>query len=216
MPPKSKPKAKPVRAPAAKADQPAELILTISNFFTSTLCRDYASFLSNLPLTTTAVQPKRGHAVRVNDRFQIDDKAFAERLWSTTALKDLIMNHDDPATWGGEVLGLNPNIRIYRYKPGQFFDRHYDDSNNLMFGTPPVQAKTTWTLLIYLTRCEGGETAFYPEGTKKNPNPNPVEVGIEVGMALLHRHGKDCMLHEGKEVLKGEKWVIRSDLVVRR
>lgn len=25
---------------------------------------------------------------------------------------------------GGEVLGLSPNIRIYRYSPGQFFDAH--------------------------------------------------------------------------------------------
>jgi hypothetical protein len=25
---------------------------------------------------------------------------------------------------GGEVVGLNPNIRIYRYSPGQFFDAH--------------------------------------------------------------------------------------------
>ena len=41
-------------------------------------------------------------------------------------------------------------------------------------------------------------------------------IGLETGMALLHRHGKDCMLHEGREVLEGEKWVIRSDLCVRR
>lgn len=44
----------------------------------------------------------------------------------------------------------------------------------------------------------------------------PVVVELEVGMALLHRHGKECMLHEGREVLAGEKWVIRSDLCVRR
>lgn len=38
----------------------------------------------------------------------------------------------------------------------------------------------------------------------------------QTGMALLHRHGDSCMLHEGKEVLAGEKWVLRSDLVVER
>lgn len=241
MPPKSKSKTKTGQPPVSKSDPRAtsltldwpslkpllptsdltlnpvlpSQILTISNFFTSTLCRNYVAFLNNLPLTTTPIQPKRGHAVRVNDRFQINDAAFAERLWSSTALKGLILNYDKE-TWGGDVLGLNPNIRIYRYRPGQFFDRHYDDSNNLMFGSPQVQAKTTWTLLIYLTRCEGGETAFYPEATKREPNPAPVEVGMEVGMALLHRHGKDCLLHEGREVMEGEKWVIRSDLVIRR
>ena len=43
-----------------------------------------------------------------------------------------------------------------------------------------------------------------------------VEVGPEVGMALLHKHGQDCLLHEGRKVTKGEKWVIRSDLCVKR
>lgn len=45
---------------------------------------------------------------------------------------------------------------------------------------------------------------------------SPISVGMEVGMALLHRHGEKCLLHEGGEVKDGEKWVIRSDLVVRR
>jgi len=51
---------------------------------------------------------------------------------------------------------------------------------------------------------------FYPED-----GAAPISVAPEVGMALLHRHGEHCLLHEGKEVLRGEKWVIRSDLVVR-
>jgi hypothetical protein len=41
-------------------------------------------------------------------------------------------------------------------------------------------------------------------------------VPLETGMALLHKHGDDCLFHEGKEVLSGEKWVLRSDLVVPR
>ena len=36
-------------------------------------------------------------------------------------------------------------------------------------------------------------------------------------MAELNiQHGNDCMLHEGREVIAGEKWVIRSDLCVKR
>ena len=197
-------------------------ILVIRNLFTASLCRSYINFLSKLPLTTTPGKPKRGDAVRVNDRYQIDDAAFANRLWSETALEELILAHDDQALWGGAVLGLNPNIRIYRYSKGQFFDQHYDDSNNLNFPSNPVlPAKTTWTLLLYLsspaTGCIGGETVFYPDPpSKKAATPEPVVASLEVGMALLHKHGKDCMLHEGREVLEGEKWIIRSDLVVRR
>jgi len=204
-------------------------IVTIHNFWTATLCRNYISFLSSLPLTTTPGKPKRGDAVRVSDRFQVDDAAFAGRLWSQTALKELVTGEAAGATnterkqlWGGDVVGLNPNIRVYRYTKGQFFDQHYDDSNNvIILGNPPVKAKTTWTLLLYLTSpatgCKGGETVFYPNPPRKGKNavpPEPVVIGLEVGMALLHKHGKDCMLHEGREVLEGEKWVIRSDICV--
>ncbi|TKA72370.1 hypothetical protein B0A55_06545 [Friedmanniomyces simplex] len=210
-------------------------ILTIPCLWTAALCKSYVAFLGKLPLTTTPGKPKKGDAVRVNDRYQVDDPAFAERLWSGTALRELVEQptiegrqlsvEETKQLWGGEVLGLNSNIRIYRYSKGHFFDQHYDDSNNIAFpnSTSPasIPAKTTWTLLLYLsspaTGCKGGETVFYPEPpSKREAAPAPVVVDLEVGMALLHRHGKDCVLHEGREVLEGEKWVIRSDLCVRR
>ncbi|KAE8150999.1 hypothetical protein BDV25DRAFT_171736 [Aspergillus avenaceus] len=202
-------------------------IYLIPNFFTSTLCKNYVSFLCSLPLTTTPGKPKKDEALRVNDRFQIQDDRFAEMLWNGTALKDLVMTsvyQDEDGEqrsmkeiWGGEPLGLNANIRIYRYSKGQFFAQHYDDSNTLTFSSPshPSQsARTTWTLLIYLTSCAGGETVFYPEATRTNRHPGPISVAPITGMALLHRHGDRCLLHEGKEVMDGEKWVLRSDLVV--
>ncbi|CAG8907702.1 unnamed protein product [Penicillium egyptiacum] len=220
-------------------------IYLIRNFLSGTLCKTYASFLASLPLATTPGTPKKDEALRVNDRFQIDDARFAEMLWSTTALKELIttrfeedeygyeQNAEDDGTsssalaerarqlWGGEPLGLNPNIRIYRYSAGQFFGQHYDDANNITFPSPNLRSKatparTTWTLLVYLTSCAGGETIFYPEPTRANRNPEPIAVAPEVGMALLHRHGDHCMIHEGAEVTGGEKWVLRSDLVVPR
>lgn len=192
-------------------------ILLIRNLFTSTLCKSLVSSFSALPLTTTPGKPKRGEATRVNDRFQVDDPAFAERLWKDTALHHLVRSHEDQSIWGGEVLGLYENIRLYRYSPGQFFDQHYDESKKIDFGETKVKGKTTWTLLIYLTTCEGGETVFYPDPTtRKGPQPEPIVIGLETGMALLHKHGDDCLLHEGREVTRGEKWVLRSDLVVAR
>lgn len=111
-------------------------IAVIHNLFTATLCRSFVSFLSTLPLATTPGKPEKGHALRVNDRFQIDDPVFAERLWSSTALKELVLGYSSShqqgggtedggrQLWDGDVVGLNPNIRIYRYRKGQFFDRH--------------------------------------------------------------------------------------------
>lgn len=219
-------------------------ILLLPTLLPPALCKTLRLFLSTLPLTTTPTTPKRGEAVRVNDRFQVQDAMFAGRLWSETGLREVVEGYTETKEgkegdeggrgegsvekskeeiWGGkEILGLNPNIRIYRYRPGQFFDQHYDESNRLtwtMADGSQVPAKTTWTLLVYLTRCEGGETVFYPErvGRKgKGEEPEPVVVETEPGLGLLHRHGEECMLHEGREVTGGEKWVLRSDLVVRR
>lgn len=115
-------------------------IYLIPNYFTANLCKTYVSFLASLPLITTPGKPKKDEAVRVNDRFQIQDDVFAEMLWSSTALRELVltgrMEDDDyyqdegekrrsvKEMWGGEPLGLNSNIRVYRYKTGQFFAQH--------------------------------------------------------------------------------------------
>lgn len=145
--PKSSPNWPPLRPLLPAADLSLTPLLTdqiylIRNFLPGTLCKAYASFLASLPLTTTPGKPKKDEALRVNDRFQIDDSRFAEMLWSTTALKELVTTRfadedyeeDDrsPAEvaeqarqlWGGQPLGLNPNIRIYRYSAGQFFGQH--------------------------------------------------------------------------------------------
>lgn len=102
-------------------------VVLIRNLFTSNLCKKLVSFLSSLPLTTTPSRPKEGDALRVNDRIQFEDPDFAEQLFKSTALKSLLEGssgfgesgrlppEDLIGLWGGEVCGLNPRIRIYRY-----------------------------------------------------------------------------------------------------
>ena len=58
-----------------------DTIILVPNFFPPSLCRSYLSFVRGLSLATTPGRPKRGDAVRVNDRFQVDDAAFAGRLF---------------------------------------------------------------------------------------------------------------------------------------
>lgn len=75
-------------------------IASIPSFFPKSLCRDYVAFLKTLPLQTTPGKPKRGEAVRVNDRFQVDDPGFALRLWETTGLKEALLgNHRLKNLW---------------------------------------------------------------------------------------------------------------------
>jgi hypothetical protein len=72
-----------------------------------------------------------------------------------------------------------------------------DESNHLSLSNIPVKT----TLLLYLTSpstgCQGGETVFYPDEMvipgKKNMVEEPIVVGLETGMVLLHKHGNDCM-----------------------
>lgn len=70
-------------------------IVLVPSFFPRSLCRDYVNFLKTLPLQTTPGRPKRGEAVRVNDRFQVDDDAFALRLWEQTGLKEAILHSEE-------------------------------------------------------------------------------------------------------------------------
>jgi hypothetical protein len=81
-----------------------------------------------------------------------------------------------------------------------------------------MPVKTTWTLLLYLTStaegCIGGETVFYPRDRRSQRDE--IAVPLDTGMLLLHKHGDDCLLHEGREVTAGEKWVIRTDLCIKR
>jgi len=81
--------------------------------------------------------------VRVNDRFQVDDPSFAEKLWSDTAIGELVVapvvnglelnQQQRRDLWGGEILGLNSNIRVYRYSKGQFFDQHCRKSWSILY-----------------------------------------------------------------------------------
>lgn len=74
-------------------------VLLIRNFWPKSLCRDYVSFLRSLPLTTTPGKPKRGDAVRVNDRFQVQDQGFANRLWLETGLKQVVVSEEWKGLW---------------------------------------------------------------------------------------------------------------------
>ncbi|CAG8465257.1 3975_t:CDS:2 [Diversispora eburnea] len=147
------------------------------------------------------IKKKNDEAFRDNDRFSIEDIKFAEYLYNNTGLSSLISQQQHSQQWTSSLLknnnndkvtGLNSNIRIYKYNTGQRFEQHYDDSVKDFLGR-----KSDWTLLIYLNGGEndheipllGGETVFYK--SKKQE----IIVKPERGMALLHKHGHDCLLH---------------------
>ncbi|KAI8998490.1 hypothetical protein BD414DRAFT_432341 [Trametes punicea] len=190
-------------------------ILFIDGFFSPEECKSYVKFIDSLPLELTPPK-KRGEADRVNHRLSITSVDFAQRLFSVLAPH--LPEFPYPA-WAKRPTGaiarpphsLNSNIRLYKYSQGQYFGPHYDDSVR----DPETGAKSEWTLLIYLTGSqdgvEGGETIFYKD--QKGKARETMIPPLTRGTALLHRHGQDCLLHEGSPVTKGTKYVLRSDLM---
>ncbi|KAI3471089.1 hypothetical protein Pfo_027752 [Paulownia fortunei] len=196
-------------------------LITIQNYFTSAESKAFVNVAESIGFVHQgSLGPTRGEAYRDNDRISVHDPLLAEAIWEA-GLNNFF---SDFKIRGKVAVGLNPNIRFYRYTAGQRFGRHIDESVDLGEGRC-----THYTLLIYLSGAPGktkakskndnssqdsldplvgGETVFY--GLR---NALVAEVPPTEGMALLHIHGDKCMLHEARNVSKGVKYVLRSDVV---
>ncbi|KAF8894669.1 hypothetical protein BD779DRAFT_1502325 [Infundibulicybe gibba] len=194
-------------------------ILLVDGFLSASECSAFVKCVDNLPLELT--RPKRrGEADRVNHRFSLSSPEFAQKLHAL--LVPHLPSFPYPASHSKASQrpdtrlphSFNSNIRIYKYTPTQHFGPHYDDSVR----DPATGAYSEWTLLIYLTGVEdgveGGETLFYKD--EKGKSREVIAAPLTRGTALLHRHGQECMLHEGSPVRKGVKYVLRSDLMFTR
>ncbi|KAJ2089601.1 putative serine/threonine-protein kinase iks1 [Coemansia sp. RSA 487] len=155
--------------------------------------------------------PKRGEAFRNNARWSTVSKECAQRVWLDTGMAKLLSDWKHPD--GRVPVGLLENIRLYSYGPRQRFGKHYDD-----YFFDSKGRRTEYTLLIYLNSIDdprfgiggqpsGGETVFYARRME------PVSVKPEAGLALLHKHGADCLQHEALELRNSYKYVLRSDVV---
>jgi hypothetical protein len=136
----------------------------------------------------------------------VDDPTIAARLWQR-----LEPHMPAPRSWFDEetpprlgspleqwrFTGCNERIRYYRYGIGDRFAPHYDEPFR-----PTADTRTLITILVYLPTAEGstgGETVV-------NGTVVPVRPGRIV--AFDHR-----LIHEGRPVERGEKLVLRTDLV---
>lgn len=197
----------------------SDQIIVIEHFFTPEFCDELiASFEANLQLEATPLIKSREYAARYNDRISLTSYHAADALWSY--LQSILLakpeyNDEDIEEINAifhNAQSLNPQLRVYRYTKGHHFGKHYDDSVKCPLAhNPTIQGHTKWTLLIYLTGDEefqGGGTIFYPD----MKGQECLNVHPSKGMALLHKHGDDCLKHEAELVKDGAKWVLRSDV----
>ncbi|KAL3677765.1 hypothetical protein R1sor_020721 [Riccia sorocarpa] len=188
-------------------------LFTVPNFLSVKECETFIQCALALGFQHQGSRgPTYGEAYRDNGRASVQSPALAENLWEA----GLNLVFSDIDVHGRRAVGLNPNIRFYRYTVGQKFGQHIDESVELGEGLA-----TEYTLLIYLSGGEescvqgkasrellvGGETVFY------NRRRIVAEVPPVAGMALFHIHGQHCMLHEARVIAKGVKYVLRSDVI---
>lgn len=128
--------------------------------------------------------------IRNNDRILFLDDSLASELW--LRVKEFIPNK----LANYRASGLNEMFRVYKYSKGQRFKMHMDGSY-----VKNENEKSFYSFLIYLNdNFQGGETEFRNIG----------KIQPKKGNALLFKHKNR---HEGKEVVSGVKYVLRTDIM---
>jgi prolyl 4-hydroxylase len=174
------------------------IVFTVDEVLTADECKQLVERIEQLGPEPAPITTARGFQmrpdIRNNTRVMFDDHALAHALF--TRLADAIPT----PLWGQRAVGANERFRCYRYEPGQRFAPHTDGAYRR-----DEQEVSLLTLMVYLNEgFDGGETAFHDLGQKVAPR---------TGMALLFQHRT---YHEGCEVTRGIKYVLRSDVMYRR
>lgn len=184
------------RVYAGHLDLHQPLVWTVDDALDAATCARYAAKIT----ATAEVAPvitERGVevdlAVRSNTRVMWDSADEAAQLLArvaSTVPHTLSTNH---------LVGANPRLRVYRYGPGERHGAHWDTVVELDGGV-----RSLITLVFYLNDdFDGGATEF-PE-LRKTIQPRR-------GRALLFQHR---VLHEATVVTRGEKLVLRTDVLYR-
>jgi predicted 2-oxoglutarate/Fe(II)-dependent dioxygenase YbiX len=179
-----------------------DYIFVIRNFLTPEECAAFIAQSEQAGFEEATITTAAGFVmnkdVRDNARLILDDMELASRLWRRAEPFLPGRIHE----W--QAVGFNDRFRFYRYDPGQRFAPHWDGCFNRDNGE-----ESQLTFMIYLNDdFTGGETKFYLD----NGWPR-LQVQPERGMALVFVHRQ---LHEGRPVLQGRKYVLRTDVMYVR
>ena len=194
-------------------------IWAISNFLSERECQNWVHHVeTSVTLEHLKQRGTRYMAARECCRAHRNDPDMADRLFQRLQAclphrhDDDCHNDETSSLPPSNPLSCNPNLRLYKYLPGHSFGPHVDES--VVVGT----GRTKLTVLIYLSNCHGGETRFEvpPNIVVRSGGralPENIAFAPKAGSLLLHLHGDDCLLHQGDPVIRGTKYVLRSDVV---
>ena len=167
-------------------------IVTIPDILSAAECADHIARSEQMGYGPAPFADSIDERIRNNERVIVDDDCLGALIWPR------IRDHVPGTLDGREATGLNERFRYYRYRPGQKFALHRDG-----FFRRENGEESKLTCILYLNDdFSGGETAV------KN-----VVVEPRRGIALVFRHE---FLHEGRPVLDGTKYVLRTDVMYGR
>ena len=172
-----------------------EQIFIIKDFWSKERCDEYIKIGEGIGFKSAPINTGMGQrvisSIRNNKRVLFDSEALAKSLWVELA---------QFAPWrigNSTAIGLNELFRFYRYKPGEEFKKHRDQS----YSRNSLES-SYYTFMIYLNDdFDGGETTF--DGKLITPT---------TGMALIFLHSLE---HAGNPVRSGTKYVLRTDIMYR-
>lgn len=165
--------------------------------------------------------------IRHNDNVtMVVDESTDQIIWQRVA--KLFTQGDDHFD-GLKPLGINARFRFYRYQEGDFFKRHIDGSwpgsrviDNKLVTQAYEDRWSQMTFLILLTDdFDGGATQFWVNKNNKNQparnesDAKKIDVRTPKGSVLVFPHGHHPMhcLHSSEPILKGTKYIIRTDVL---
>mmetsp|Transcript_17258 Transcript_17258/g.22425 ORF Transcript_17258/g.22425 Transcript_17258/m.22425 type:complete len:245 (+) Transcript_17258:109-843(+) len=183
-------------------------VYVAQNFFSQKECSSFVDAADAIGFESVSHPATKIIAHRKCGRIQREDIPLSKSIFSRiTAVLDLIVgHHGSDLIANRNLVGCNPNIRVYKYDKGDSFGRHVDSSDNV----PLLKGRTEVTVLVYLTSCFGGSTRFFPPHGKRRGG---FAFEPQAGAILLHIHGDRCLEHEADPVLGGLKYVLRTDIV---
>ncbi len=181
-----------------------DFVFEVPHFETPAFCDHTLSRANSLGFEAATITSEKGTnvipGIRNNDRVVFDDKDLAAQLWLKAQ-----SYFTDPFK-GFTAVCLNERFRIYRYRPGQFFDWHQDGE---YVGADGLVSK--FTMMIYLSdACGGGGTTF--ADVLSSHVFSDFSVYPEVGKCLFFHHP---ISHRGDDLISGEKYVLRTDVMFR-
>jgi predicted 2-oxoglutarate/Fe(II)-dependent dioxygenase YbiX len=180
------------------------LLWTVSDLFSPEECATILNSASTHEWFPATVNRAEGRAVdaklRDSTTAVLRDSALADDLYQRVkphVPARMTAELGNRGRVAMDVAGVHVPVRIYRYERGQQFGPHQDQCY-----LGPNDTRSLLTLMVYLNDdFRGGETDF-PEQSRT--------IVPKTGMALLFQH---MLLHAGKPVIEGSKYVLRSDVL---